>query len=89
MTKPNNICSCSSCNAPIILQKSAIKKQRFEDGIEFTYFKCNHCGARYVVLVTDKELRRKIHPNHGSSMAMKIRANNLKIKYIDRIKLLK
>ena len=47
---------CESCNAvfePLI-------EKRTESDLEFVFFRCPFCGARYTVSVTDSPLREQI-----------------------------
>ena len=47
---------CESCNAvfePLI-------EKRTESDLEFLFFRCPSCGARYTVTVTDPPLRKQI-----------------------------
>ena len=79
---------CDVCGNPIRIQKSSLKHMHFPDGIYFDYFDCKFCRAKYVTLVTDSELRKDIQRRgfSASSSRMKMRALELKIQYVDRVK---
>ena len=77
--------SCTTCGAEFGLK---LQNKRFPDGIEFSYFVCGKCGKIYVFLVTDADLRKQIKARgfiHSGS-DMKLRADELKNKYADRVK---
>lgn len=79
---------CDVCREKIILENSKLKSHHFPDGIHMDYFSCEHCGAKFVSLVTDPELRKDIKRRgfHSSASFMKTRAIELKLQYADRVK---
>lgn len=79
---------CDICKKDILLEASKLKSKHFPDGIHIDYFSCEHCGAKFVYLVTDPELRKDIKRRgfKGSASYMKTRALELKFQYSDRVK---
>lgn len=79
---------CDVCGENILLEASRLKSKHFPDGIHIDYFSCEHCGAKFVYLVTDPELRKDIQYRGFKSSAphMKARALELKLAYADRVK---
>ena len=47
---------CESCNAEF----EPLIEKRAESDLEFLFFRCPSCGARYTVTVTDPPLRKQI-----------------------------
>lgn len=79
---------CDACGQAVTLDDSKIKAHRFSDGIHISYFACENCGAKYITIITDAELRKDIKRRgfHSSSEIMKLRYAELKMKYSDRVK---
>lgn len=79
---------CDICGENILIEYSKLKSKHFPDGIHIDYFSCEHCGAKFVYLVTDFELRKAIKRNGftSSTAYMKTRALALKCAYADRVK---
>lgn len=80
--------TCNVCGENIILDTSKLKSKHFPDGIHIDYFPCEKCGAKFIYLVTDMELRKDIKRRgfRGSPSLMRSRALELKLKYSDRVK---
>lgn len=85
---PRTKTTCDKCGHEIELTAGALKEKHFPDGIRISYFSCNHCGERYVYLVTDPELRKDILRRgfKSSTAHMKLRADELKAMYAGRVK---
>lgn len=66
---------CDHCNK---ITDVIFKKEKHPNGIEETYFKCEHCFYRYTSFVTDKWVRKQ----QGNLKAMP-RKNNGNIKLMD------
>lgn len=79
---------CDVCGGDILLDTSKVKSKHFSDGIHIDYFSCEHCGAKFIYLVTDPALRKDIKRRgfKGSASYMKTRALELKLAYADRVK---
>lgn len=82
---PENKVICNSCKKEFSISP---KLKRFPDGIHVRYFTCEHCGEKYIFLVTDAELRKQIKTRGfmHSAADMKLRAAELKENYADRVK---
>ncbi len=52
--------TCNVCGESILLDTSKLKSKHFPDGIHIDYFSCEKCGAKFIYLVTDMELRKDI-----------------------------
>ncbi|MCM1577964.1 MAG: hypothetical protein NC078_04110 [Ruminococcus sp.] len=79
---------CDVCGEDIVLERVKLKSKHFPDGIHIDYFVCGRCGAKYVTLVTDGELRKAIRRRgfKSSDQHMKSRVLELKMKYSERVK---
>ena len=52
-------CECNKCEKVFEMSLANYKEKR-EDELEFSFFVCPHCGAKYPVYVTDAALRQAI-----------------------------
>ncbi len=79
---------CNVCNQHFDLETKMLKEHRCSDGIHITYFVCPHCGAKYITIITDPNLRKMIKRNgsHGATNTMRLRMQDLRLRYADRVK---
>ena len=77
--------NCDACKEKFYIK---LKSKRFPDGIHINYFSCEHCGEKYIYLVTDAELRKQIKTRGfmHSAPDMKLREAELKEAHADRVK---
>lgn len=54
-----NVVVCNECSKQFIVEKDHFNIARAED-LEIHYFSCPYCGRKYIVMVTDTEMRELI-----------------------------
>lgn len=64
---------CNECNRPFNV---SIKKARNGD-LEATYMRCKKCGAIYVIMVTDFDIRKRIASRESDKSVVKHRVDSL------------
>ena len=54
-----NQCVCDECLETFYFTHKDIKEEYLGAMLTETYFKCPHCGRKYVILIEDDELRHR------------------------------
>jgi hypothetical protein len=50
---------CDKCNQDIKMTKELIETKYLKDGIQIKFFRCGNCKEKYLIDVTDTEVRNK------------------------------
>lgn len=53
------ICDNQECKADIPIIKDLIETKHLSRGIQINFFRCKKCGSKYLIDVTNKEVRAK------------------------------
>ncbi|WP_238860894.1 hypothetical protein [Clostridium sp. YIM B02569] len=55
-----NTIYCDECKSEIKQTKDLIEIKHLNGGIQIRFFRCKNCGVKYLVDVTDREVREKV-----------------------------
>jgi uncharacterized Zn finger protein len=66
---------CDRCKAEIQMTKDLIETKHLKDGIQINFFRCGKCGEKYLVDVTDRNIRIK---QSEMSVHIKLKADLMK-----------
>ena len=59
-TVTNPIVTCDDCKEKFKLKLKNIHRKEITEEINCTYFKCSHCGRKYMIAYEDNEFRDNI-----------------------------
>ena len=57
--------TCDDCGQVFKLKMKMIIRKKITDEVDTTFFKCPHCGRKYVVTYEDKEFKDNIEKMSG------------------------